>query len=170
MSAQPAILQDILIDDVTWGCATRVRRQEWRLTIAELVEEGRFELDEAPAKSFGPAPLRAYVTVHKTGVAVALHDERGHQVERCEVTARELAPLLSEYMKIVRDMGSSGRSLNSPQLEALDIAKRLTHDDGADLLQRHFHDVRPDHATARRLFTLLVVLTHDTTKLGSLKS
>lgn len=161
-------LRDILIDDVTWSCATRARRAEWQQTIAELVEEGRFQRAQGGAGE--QPPLRAYVTVHKTGIAVALHDQRGHQVERAELSEQAIAPLIAEYMKIVRDMVRSGRSRNSPQLEALDIAKRLTHDDGAEVLQQHFREICPDHPTARRLFTLLVVLTHDTTRLGPIRS
>ncbi len=156
---EQARLQDVLIDDITWKCATRLRRTEWRQTIVELLEEAVFAalLDH---------PLRAYVTVHKEGLAVDLHDPAGHQVGRLELAQPVIAPVFREYMDIVREMIRCGGGTNSPKLEALDIAKKLSHDDGAELLQRHFHDVRPDHATARRLFTLLVVLTHDTTRLA----
>ncbi|MCS6915766.1 MAG: UPF0262 family protein [Myxococcales bacterium] len=156
-----APLVDVLIDDVTWACATRARRAEWRQTISELIEEGGFEAAE-------PDPLRAYVTVHRDGIALALHGPRGQQVGRLELPQAVIAPLLREYMAIITEMLRTGGGPASPRLEALDIAKRLTHDDAAELLQQHFHDVRPDQATARRLFTLLVELTHDTTKLGPL--
>lgn len=158
-----ARLADVLIDDVTWGCATRPRRGEWRQLIQELTEEGVFL---APPVS-EIAALRAYVTVHKGGIAVALHDPTGRQLERLELPHQEIAPIIREYMDIVRQMTKVRGGRNSPQMEALDIAKRLTHDDAAETLLQHFRAVRPDHATARRLFTLMVILTHDTTRLGA---
>ena len=148
-----------MIDDVTWGCATRLRRTEWQQTITEFVDEAVFTATKEDR-------LRAYVTVHKEGLAVDLHDSGGRQVGRLELPQHLIAPVFREYMDIIREMLRCGNGANSPKLEALDIAKKLSHDDAAELLQRHFRDVVPDHNTARRLFTLLVVLTHDTTRLG----
>ena len=54
---------------------------------------------------------------------------------------------------------------NSPRLEALDIAKRIIHDEAAETLQARCRLLRPSHPTARRLFTLLVTLRHDTANL-----
>lgn len=154
-----APLAEVLIDDVTWSCATRARRAEWQQTIAELIDEAHFT-----ARAEGP--LRAYVTVHKTGIVVALHDGAGRESGRMELPESAIAPIFKEYMGIVRDMMNIRRNIQSPHFEALDIAKRLTHDDAAETVSRHFLVATPDHQTARRLFTLLLVLTHDTTKLG----
>jgi uncharacterized protein (UPF0262 family) len=56
------------------------------------------------------------------------------------------------YYKAIRD-----RSL--AQVEAIDAGRRSLHDEGADLLtERLAGKVAIDHATARRLFTLLCVL------------
>lgn len=155
-----APLADVLIDDITWRCATRARRAEWLQAITDLVDE---------AKLLAPTalPLRVYVTVEAHGIAAAFHDPRGTQVGRLVVPRVAIAPLFREYMQTLHSIAGSASAVNSPQLEALDIARRLTHDDAAQLLIRHCETVRPDHATARRLFTLLVLLTHDTTKLQS---
>ena len=56
-------------------------------------------------------------------------------------------------------------STNSPRLEALDIAKRITHDEAGEAVAGLLGELKPDHATARRFFTLLVTLLHDTTRL-----
>lgn len=157
-SRERAPLADVLIDDITWRCATRARRAEWLQAITELVDEAVLE---APTTQ----PLRAYVTVEAAGISAAFHDPRGAQVGRLSVPRQAIAPLFREYMHILTNIANHGTAANSPQIEALDIARRLTHDDAAELLIRHCESVVPDHATARRLFTLLVLLTHDTTKL-----
>jgi uncharacterized protein (UPF0262 family) len=159
---ESAGLVDILIDDVTWSCATRARRAEWQVAIAELVEEAVF----VPRRGQVEGPLRAYVTVHKAGIAVVVHDRAGQPAGRLELPQQTIAPLFREYMAVIREMVSTRMGIHSVRFDALDIAKRLAHDDAAELIIRQFHDLSPDLCTARRLFTLLVLLVHDTTKLG----
>jgi uncharacterized protein (UPF0262 family) len=150
-------LADVLVDDVTWRCATRARRQEWLQAIAELCEEG---LLHAPA-----SPLRAFVTIEADGIRVLFHDSRGAEVGRLELPRATIAPVFREYFTLLQALASQGSGGYSPQVEALDIARRLIHNDAADLIIQHATAVIPTHQTARRLFTLLVLLTHDTSKL-----
>jgi uncharacterized protein (UPF0262 family) len=159
VASQRAPLTDVLVDDVTWRCATRVRRAEWTLAISELVEEAVLQIAaDVPS-------LRAQVLVESSGITVSFVDPRGVEVGRLAVTRLTIAPVFREYMKILRSLGQGDLAEVSPHYEALDIARRLVHDDAAELLQRHCEGVHPDRPTARRMFTLLVLLTHDTTKL-----
>lgn len=153
-----ARLADLLVDDVTWRCATRPRRAEWLQAISELCDEGEFA---APSSEV----LRAYVTVEPDCIRAAFHGPRGIEVGRLMLPRPIIAPMFREYMALLVAIGNQGAAGYSPQVEALDIARRLMHDDAAELLISHSVGVIPNHSTARRLFTLLVLLTHDTTKL-----
>jgi uncharacterized protein (UPF0262 family) len=155
---QEVKLQSLLVDDLTWRYATRPRRAEWIQAIDETIEEATLT---APTLS----PLRAYVTIQPDAISVAFHDLRGVQIGRIDVPRLIIAPVFREYMTLLQAIGSQGAAGYSPQVEALDIARRLMHNDAAELLMRHSLGVRPSHKTARRLFTLFVLLTHDTTKL-----
>lgn len=154
-----AALTDVLVDDVTWRCATRARRAEWTLAISELVEEAVLRTSAAVDA------LRAYFLIESSAVSVSFVDARGVEVGRLAVNRLTIAPVFREYMKILRSLSQGDLAEVSPHYEALDIARRLVHDDAAELLQRHSDAVYPDQPTARRMFTLLVLLTHDTTKL-----
>ena len=60
--------------------------------------------------------------------------------------------ICESYYKAIRDRGVA-------QVEAIDAGRRALHDEGAELLtERLAGKVAIDHATARRLFTLLCVL------------
>lgn len=159
-------LTEVYIDDVTWGCATRARRAEWQQTMTELVADSRCEqvltLGEAPAQA-----LRAYVTVEPTALRVAFHDERGDERGLIELSRGVIAPVFREYFSLLTAISSLGIGAYSPQVEALDIARKLMHNDAADLIIRHATRIVPDHRTARHLFTLFLLVTHDTTKLNS---
>ncbi|MBW2223750.1 MAG: UPF0262 family protein [Deltaproteobacteria bacterium] len=50
-------------------------------------------------------------------------------------------------------------------MEALDMAKKVTHDRAGRVLKRELRDVGFDLETSRRLFTLLLSLRVDTTRL-----
>jgi uncharacterized protein (UPF0262 family) len=155
-----ARLKELLIDDATWSAGSPVRRHEWRLAIDEILQEGRFQL---PAENDG----RALVTLRPTSVAVEVRDGAGHVVARQELPLSVLRPLMNEYMETIQEMSKLKLSANSPRLEALDIAKRLTHDEAGETVVALLGALRPDHGTARRFFTLLVTLLFDTTRLGS---
>lgn len=174
-SAQPALLADVHIDEATWSLANGPRHAEWRQAIAELIEDSSFTLDpDGQTARVGDAPkeppvtLRGRVALAPDAVKLWLFDGRDDEVGRMELQRPVLAPLLREYTHLVTSLesalgdmtGSAGDP--APRVEAIDIARRLVHDDGAELLRRSCVGARPDHKTARRLFTLLVLLTHDT--------
>lgn len=154
-------LTELLIDDATWSAGSTARRHEWRLAIDEILHEGRFTL---PADV---AAARALVTVAPTRVLFDVRADDGRMVSHHELPLSVLRPLMAEYLETITEMSKLGVSANSPRLEALDIAKRITHDEAGEAVLSLLADVKPDHATARRFFTLLVTLLHDTTRLGT---
>ena len=152
-------LTELLIDDATWSAGTTVRRHEWRLAINEILQEGRFVLPDGEA--------RATVTLAPTRVVVEVRGADGHVTARLELPLSALRPLMAEYMETIGEMAKLGVSANSPRLEALDIAKRITHDEAGETVVSLLGALKPDHGTARRFFTLLVTLLYDTTRLGN---
>ena len=153
-------LTELLIDDATWSAGSTARRHEWRLAINEILTEGRFQLPEELATG------RAIVTVAPTRVLFDVRGDDGRLVSHHELPLEILRPLMSEYIETIVEMGKLVTSPNSPRLEALDIAKRLTHDEAGETVVSLLGSLEPEHATARRFFTLLVTLLHDTTRLG----
>ena len=155
----PAALTEALIDDATWDAAARERRHEWRVALDELIHDHHFAV-EAEAR------LRLLVTVAPTShITLDLRTLDGHDFARVELPLVELEVHLREYLDICREMGRLDVAESSPRLEALDIAKRLSHDEAAETIARLCRALRPDHATCRRLFTLVVALHFDTTRL-----
>jgi uncharacterized protein (UPF0262 family) len=149
-----------LIDDATWSAGSTARRHEWRLAINEILTEGRFQLPEELTTG------RAIVTVAPTRVLFDVRGDDGRLVSHHELPLEVLRPLMSEYIETIVEMGKLVTSSNSPRLEALDIAKRLTHDEAGETVVSLLGSLKPEHSTARRFFTLLVTLLHDTTRLG----
>src|SRR5260370_9873017 len=148
VGAQPGRLVELLIDDATWASGTKARRQEWRLAINEVLNDGIFGLPRG-------GPHRALITLLPTQVLLDVHAPDGRAVSQIRMPVEELRPRMAEYMDVVQEMSKLGVSSNSPRLEALDIAKRLVHDEAGELIEELCRPLAPDHATARRLFPLL---------------
>lgn len=154
-------LTELLIDDATWSAGSTARRHEWRLAINEILVEGHFSFPD------GVNEARALVTLAPTRVIVDVRDAGGHALSQHGLPLDQLRPLMAEYMETISEMSKLRLSTNSPRLEALDIAKRITHDEAGETMVTLLGPLKPDHGTARRFFTLLVTLLHDTTKLGA---
>jgi uncharacterized protein (UPF0262 family) len=155
-------LAEVLLDDETWESGTPERQNEWRLAIEELIEEHHFK-GELPDRfrlllSYSPS----------TGLLIDARTIDGHPFARLQLPDEAMADHLREYYEVVREMTrlGGGSSELSPRIEALDIAKRLAHDEAAETIARLLAPLGPDHATCRRLFTLLVTLEFDTTRLA----
>jgi len=76
-----------------------------------------------------------------------------------------LSEHITEYVDIVRQIASA-EGVN--HMEALDMAKKVTHDRAGRVLRRELRDFGFDHEGTRKLFTLLLSLRVDTTKLSGI--
>jgi uncharacterized protein (UPF0262 family) len=162
-----ATLEDLRIDEATWNGGSPERKHEWRLAIHEILEEGSFEIDPPAPGPLMPGPFHALVGIKARQVILEVRTAGGQPVAEHSLPLDRIEPLMNEYIATIVEMSKLGVSTNSPRLEALDIAKRLTHDEAGELIVTELATLRPDHATARRLFTLLVTILHDTTKLAA---
>jgi uncharacterized protein (UPF0262 family) len=150
-------LDDIRLGEALWQRGPETRRAEWRLAMQELLEE--HELTLPPGASVlhvvpGPGEIRLVFAAspeRAEGLAVTLPHEA-------------LAPHFAGYVDVCRQMGDAGAA--SARLEALDMAKKLAHDAAARALAALLEPFAPDHATCRRLFTLLLTVHVDTTRLA----
>ncbi len=150
-------LDDIRLDDALWQGAPETRRAEWRLAIQELLEE--CELSPPP----GAGVLHIDVAPDETRLVFAASRESAQGLT-IALPRNALAPHLDGYVDVCRQMADEGAA--SARLEALDMAKKLAHDAAARAISPFLEGLSPDHATCRRLFTLLLTVHLDTTKLA----
>jgi uncharacterized protein (UPF0262 family) len=150
-------LADVRIDEQTWEEATPERRLEWEANVRELLDAAEQSMRE------GAAALR--VTFTQQHFLLELDDAAGARLAAVELPHDELAEVVREYVDIVRQIASTDGPGGLTRLEALDMAKKVTHDRAGRLLKRRCKDLGLDHPTARRLFTLLLSLRVDTTRL-----
>lgn len=151
-------LRDIEIDPSTYRAADEVRQIEWEANIQELLEPGHAVV------AHGGTLLTIDHTEQQ--FVLTLKDDSGAIVASAALLHHTLRDGIREYVEIVRQIaGLDQEGGGVARLEALDMAKKATHDKIARTLKRELRPLGIDHDTARRLFTLLLSIRVDTTRL-----
>ena len=138
---------------------TAIRRSaqvehERKVAIFDLLEDNSFAL-----RSGAEGPFHLKLRIEDNRI---IFDLRGQD----EQPLSELALPISMFRKIVKDYFlicdsyfEAIKTKAPSQIEAIDMARRGIHDEGAELLrERMANKVSTDLQTARRLFTLICVL------------
>ncbi len=144
-------LTGVELPEETREPGSEARRAEWQLASQELLE------DHVVADALDGQTLAIELPDREIRLRAGPLDQT--------IARADVAKHVSEYVAICLRMADLDEGIASPQLEALDMGKKLAHDDAAKTLRRLLPDFGFDHPTARRLFTLLFTLLVDTTNL-----
>jgi uncharacterized protein (UPF0262 family) len=152
--AQPQRVAAITLDERTVLRRSPAIEHEREAAITDLLKDNRF----APASGRGgPFHLNLAIAENRLAMEIrALADESG------ETIMLALAPfhrIVKDYFLVCENYYEAVRGKSLAQVEAIDVGRRSLHDEGSALLiERLAGKVAIDHATARRLFTLICVL------------
>jgi uncharacterized protein (UPF0262 family) len=156
--ALPGVREDALLGVVVEAAAVRaaepaLARRERQQAIRDLLDTGSFR----PQGLEGPFLLRLRLARHRL-----VFEVRNHNGARLRDVAIAIGPLrqaIRDYGMIVaahRDAVAAG---SMARIQAIDALRRTLHDELACRLADRLHDeVAVDHATARRLLTLVHVV------------
>lgn len=151
------MLERVDIDERTWAEGSEARRLEWTASIREMLQPQEMTFRE-DATSLD-------VTMSQQATVLRARDAAGEMLCEVEIRHDELTDSIREYVDIVRQLSKASAQGGVARLEALDMAKKATHDKAGRFLKRRCREMKIDHVTARRLFTLIVGLRIDTTRL-----
>ena len=142
-------LSAVVIDERTLQRGSEAQHVEWEANIRELLSKGE---DAATL----------HVSVAEQGFVLDFRMDDGRELGSIAIPHELLSEHITEYIDIVRQIADAD-GVN--QMEALDMAKKVTHDRAGRVLKRELRDFGFDLETSRRLFTLLLSLRVDTTRL-----
>lgn len=148
----------VVLDEVTLARGSDAQRAEWDANARELMENGASQV---------LANATLLVRATEDGFVLDFHDDDGSSLGSVRIDQEMLADHVQEYLDVVNQITDTS-SLN--QMEALDMAKKVTHDRAGRVIKRALRDFGFDLETSRRLFTLLLSLKIDTTRLPALRA
>ena len=149
----------IEVDDSGLPVPTPEIEQERRMAIYDLLEENSFSLPPRQGQPAPEGPFRLLLCVREGRLVFDLTSEAGGKVAEFHLSFGPFRQIIKDYFQICESYFEAVKRLAPAQIEAIDMARRGIHNEGARLLQERLEgkaDVDMD--TARRLFTLVCVL------------
>lgn len=151
-------ISEIKLDEATILWRNADIEQERRIAMFDLIEENTFK----PARAFaagheGPYKLR--LSVHEGRLQMDISDTGGNLVETLILGLGRFRRPVREYFAICDSYYQAVRKASAAEIETIDMARRGVHNEASEmLLEKLEGKIETDHATARRLFTLICVL------------
>ena len=147
-------LASVAIDDAALPPPTPEIEQERRVAIFDLLEENAFALPGGRA----PGPYDLMLAIRDRRLVFEL-DAEGERAAEFHLSLGPFRQVVKDYFQICEAYFSAVKTMPPSQIEAIDMARRGIHDEGARILAERLEGkAAVDNATARRLFTLICVL------------
>jgi uncharacterized protein (UPF0262 family) len=147
-------LAAITLDEKSVVQRSRAVEQEREIAIYDILEANVFRPEGSGG---GPYHLTLGLEENRLVLDIALED--GSAPGRMTLSLTPLRKTMKDYFLVCESYYKAIRTAPPHQIEALDMARRTLHDEGATELQKRLKDkVETDFDTARRLFTLVCVL------------
>ncbi|MFN4129109.1 MAG: UPF0262 family protein [Paracoccaceae bacterium] len=149
----------IEIDDKGLARPTAEIEQERRVAIFDLLEENVFGLPPRDGRPVAPGPYRVGLAIREGRLVFEIANEAGEAVGAFHLSLGPFRQVVKDYFQICKSYFEAVKRLPPSQIEAIDMARRGIHNEGARVLQERLEGKAVvDTDTARRLFTLICVL------------
>ena len=144
----------IELDERMFARRTREIEQEREIAIYDLLESNSF----VPRGSEG-GPYRLVLAVEENRLVFNIDLAEGTPHGKVVLSLTPFRRIVKDYFLMCDSYFKAIRNAPGHQIEALDMGRRALHNEGSALLTERLADkVALDHATSRRLFTLICVL------------
>lgn len=149
----------IEIDDRGLARPTPEIEQERRVAIFDLLEDNRFALPPRDGRSPPDGPYRLGLAIREGRLVFDIQTEGAAPVTAFHLSLGPFRQVVKDYFQICENYYDAVKRLPPSQIEAIDMARRGIHNEGARVLvERLDGKAVVDIDTARRLFTLICVL------------
>jgi uncharacterized protein (UPF0262 family) len=154
MSDAPQRVAAITLDERTVVRRSAAIEDEREAAITDLLKDNRFT-----PLSGRVGPFHLNLAVAENRLTMEVHAPADGTSETIVLALAPFRRIVKDYFLVCESHHEAIRGHGLARVEAIDVGRRVLHDEGAQLLIGQLADkVAIDHATARRLFTLICVL------------
>jgi uncharacterized protein (UPF0262 family) len=144
----------ITIDESSIERGTPDQEHERAIAIYDLIEDNTFAL---PGHE-GPYRLNLGLISGRLSFDIRREDET--PIIAHVLSLSPFRRVIKDYFMICESYYEAIRTASADKIEAIDMGRRGIHDEGAGLVRERLEGkIILDHATARRLFSLIVALS-----------
>lgn len=133
--------------------------QERAVAIFDLLEDNSFGLPAREGRVIQPGPYRLSLGIREGRLVFTIATEAEAPVGAFHLSLGPFRQVVKDYFQICESYFEAVKRLPPARIEAIDMARRGIHNEGARVLQERLEGKAVvDRDTARRLFTLICVL------------
>lgn len=133
--------------------------QERKVAIFDLLEENFFALPARDDRPAAEGPYRLRLAIREGRLVFEVASALGEALAAFHLSLGPFRQTVKDYFQICESYFEAVKRLPPSQIEAIDMARRGIHNEGARvLIERLEGKASVDPDTARRLFTLICVL------------
>ncbi|MBK5945132.1 hypothetical protein CCR83_01385 [Rhodobacter veldkampii DSM 11550] len=148
------------IDDAGLPAPSPEIEQERKVAIYDLLEDNSFALPGRNGAAPPEGPFCLNLSIREGRLVFDTCSETGEKVAEFHLSLGPFRQVVKDYFQICHSYFEAVKRLPPSQIEAIDMARRGIHNEGARVLQERLDGkAELDIDTARRLFTLICVLT-----------
>ena len=152
-------LVHIDIDDSALPPPTPEIEQERRVAIFDLLENNSFAVPGRDGRTALAGPYHLLLAIRDKLLVFDIRTETGEAAAEFRLSLGPFRQVVKDYFQICEAYFDAVKRLPPGQIEAIDMARRGIHNEGARVLQERLEGkAELDTDTARRLFTLICVL------------
>ena len=152
-------IASIDIDDSALPPPTPEIEQERRVAVFDLLEDNSFVLPLRAEKETPEGPYNLLLAIRERRLVFDVKTEGDDPAAEFHLALGPFRQVVKDYFQICESYFDAVKKLPPSQIEAIDMARRGIHNEGARVLQERLDGkVELDIDTARRLFTLICVL------------
>ena len=154
-----AHLVEVKIDDSGLPAPTPEIEQERRVAVFDLLETNSFSLPARDDKAAPKGPYKLTLAIRERRLVFDLVTRKDAKAAEFHLSLGPFRQVVKDYFQICESYFDAVKKLPPSQIEAIDMARRGIHNEGARVLQERLEGkAEIDTDTARRLFTLICVL------------
>ena len=149
----------IEIDDSGLAAPTPEIEQERKVAIFDLPEENSFTLPVRDDREIPAGPYRILLAIRERRLVFEVATENKTNIGEFHLSLGPFRQVVKDYFQVCENYFDAVKTLPPSKIEAIDMARRGIHNEGANVLQERLEGKAAiDKNTARRLFTLICVL------------
>lgn len=132
---------------------------ERKVAIYDLLEDNKFALKGVDGRAPDMGPYSLHLGISDNRLVFDVRTEADGEIENLTLPISIFRRIVKDYFMICDSYFEAIKTKAPSQIEAIDMARRGLHNEGAEELQERMAErVDMDRPTARRLFTLVCVL------------
>ncbi len=152
-------ISHIDIDQTGLAAPTPAIEQERQVAVFDLLEDNTFTIASRGDVTPPEGPYHLGLSIREKRLVFDIKTEGGDGAGEFHMSLGPFRQVVKDYFAICESYFDAVKKLPPSQIEAIDMARRGIHNEGAKVLQERLGGKADiDIDTARRLFTLICVL------------